>query len=145
MSSTPLLEAASSSTMFMDVPELNARHESHSLQASPSGVRCSQLMVLANMRAQEVLPTPREPQNRYECARRFVATAFFSVAVSDFCPTTEANVAGRYFLAETKYFSIIVYGDGVLITNIRRIFVLSPNRNGGFCGKSGCGWFRRVS
>lgn len=64
MSSTLLFDAASSSTMLSELPALKARHESHSLHGSPSGVRFSQLMVLAKMRAHDVLPTPREPQNR---------------------------------------------------------------------------------
>lgn len=106
MASTPLFDAASSSMMLREVPALKARQDSHSLHASPSAVRCSQLMVLANILAQDVLPTPREPQKRYECANRLVATAFLSVAVSAFWPTTEANVAGRYLRAETMYCSI---------------------------------------
>jgi hypothetical protein len=64
IASTPLFEAASSSSIFNEVPALNALQEGHSLQASPSGVRCSQFMVLAKIRAQEVLPTPLDPQNR---------------------------------------------------------------------------------
>ncbi len=43
-------------------------HELHILQASPSGCKFSQLMVLANMRAQVVLPIPRGPQKRKACA-----------------------------------------------------------------------------
>ena len=78
-----------------------ARQLSHSLQASPSAVGCSQLMVLAKMRAQVVLPTPRGPQKRKACASLPVAIAFFRVVVSVLCPTTLLKVVGRYFLAET--------------------------------------------
>ena len=61
MSSTELLEAASSSWMLSERPSLKLRHDSQALQASaPSGLR--QLIALAKMRAQVVLPTPRGPQ-----------------------------------------------------------------------------------
>ena len=64
MSSIPLCDAASNSMIFIELPSLNARHEAHSLHASPSLPGFRQLMLLANMRAHEVLPTPREPQKR---------------------------------------------------------------------------------
>ena len=64
ISSTPLFEAASSSTIFRDRPSLNARHESHSLHGLPLAVGLVQFIVFAKMRAHEVLPTPRDPQNR---------------------------------------------------------------------------------
>ncbi len=64
MSSTELLEAASSSMMLSERFSLNALHEGHSLQGSPSAVGLAQLMVFAKMRAHVVLPTPRDPQNR---------------------------------------------------------------------------------
>ena len=50
--------------MLYERCSLKATHDSHSLQASPSAVRFIQLMVLAKIRAQVVLPTPRGPQNR---------------------------------------------------------------------------------
>lgn len=63
MSSTELFDAASSSWMLSERPSLKLRHDSHVLQASaPSG--CRQLIALAKMRAQVVLPTPRGPQKR---------------------------------------------------------------------------------
>jgi hypothetical protein len=37
--------------MFSEVPSLKETQELHWLQASPSGVRCSQLMVLARILA----------------------------------------------------------------------------------------------
>ena len=42
-------------------------HDGHSLQASPSGVIFSQLIVLAKMRAVVVLPIPRGPVNKKAC------------------------------------------------------------------------------
>ena len=106
MSSTPLFDAASSSRILSERFSLNCRHESHWLQASPSGVREVQLIVLAKIRAQDVLPTPRDPQKRYACARRSVTMAFLSVAVRAGWPTTDAKVDGRYFLADTIYCSM---------------------------------------
>ena len=106
MSSTPLLDAASSSWMLNERCSLNAAHDSHVLQASFSGVGVRQLMVLAKIRAQVVLPTPRGPQNRYACAKWLVRMALRSVCVSACCPTTLSNVVGRYFLADTIYCSM---------------------------------------
>src|SRR3954468_23198756 len=68
MSSTELLLAASNSKTFSEVPSLKDIHDGHSLQASPSAEGFSQLMVLARIRAQVVLPTPRGPQNKKACA-----------------------------------------------------------------------------
>ena len=76
-------------------------HDSHWLHGSPFPVGLVQFIVLANMRAQVVFPTPRGPQNRKACASLPLWMAFLSVVVSDFCATTDSNVSGRYFLAET--------------------------------------------
>ena len=103
MFSTELLLAASSSKMFSERCWLKAAQLSHSLHASPSAVGCWQLMALAKMRAQVVLPTPRGPQNRKAWASLPLFTAFFSVVVSAVWPTTASNVMGRYFRAETIY------------------------------------------
>ena len=101
--STELLEAASSSKILYERPSANALQLSHSPQASPSAVGCSQLMVLAKIRAHVVLPTPRGPQKRKAWASLPLAMAFFSVVVSASCPTTDEKDIGRYFLAETWY------------------------------------------
>src|SRR5574344_591303 len=106
MSSTELFEAASSSTTLNEAEALNDWHESHSLHASISGVKFWQLIVFAKIRAHVVFPTPRGPQKRYACPRCLEAIEFFSVRVIDSCPTTEVNVEGLYFRAETKKFSI---------------------------------------
>ena len=106
MSSTELLLAASSSCMLSEVPSLKDLQEWHWLQASPSGVGFSQLMVLARILAQVVLPTPRGPQNKNACANWWFFIAFFKVVVMCSCPTTVSKVCGLYFLAETINFSI---------------------------------------
>src|SRR5215216_2982057 len=85
ISSTELLLAASSSWMFREVPSSNDLQEWHLLQASPSGVWFSQLMVLANILAQVVLPTPLGPQKRNACANWLLLIAFFSVVVICSC------------------------------------------------------------
>src|SRR4051794_29100064 len=64
-------------------------------------------MVLARIRAQVVLPTPRGPQKRNACANCLFLIAFLSVVVMCCCPTTVLNVCGRYLRAETINFSII--------------------------------------
>jgi len=62
--STELLDAASSSCIFKERPELNDWQLLHSLQASTSFVSEVQLIVFAKIRAQVVFPTPLGPQNR---------------------------------------------------------------------------------
>ena len=64
MSSTLLFEAASNSWMLNERPSSNARHDSQWPHASPSAPGFWQFMVLANIRAVVVFPTPREPQNK---------------------------------------------------------------------------------
>ena len=64
MSSTELLDAASSSWILNERCSSKALHDSHSPHASPLGCGDRQLIVLAKMRAQVVLPTPRGPQKR---------------------------------------------------------------------------------
>src|SRR5579871_4831552 len=63
-------------------------------------------MVLARIRAQVVLPTPRGPQKRKECASCRFLIAFFRVVVICCWPTTVEKSWGRYFLAETINLSI---------------------------------------
>lgn len=101
ISSTELLDAASSSWMFSDRCSLNARQDSHSSHASPFGFGLRQFIVLANILAQVVFPTPRGPQKRYACASLPVCMAFLSVVVSAFCPATVSKDTGRYLRAET--------------------------------------------
>ena len=55
---TPLLEAASISITFMDVPSAILRQDSHSPQGLPS-TGCSQLTALAKIFATVVFPVPR--------------------------------------------------------------------------------------
>jgi hypothetical protein len=76
------------------------------LQASPSGVLFSQLIVLARILAQVVLPTPLGPQNKKACASWLFLIAFFKVVVMCDCPTTVLKFWGLYFLAETMNLSI---------------------------------------
>ena len=106
ISSTELFDAASSSCMLNDLDSAKARHDSHSLHGSWSGVGLLQLMVFAKIRAQVVLPTPRGPQKRYACPSWLFFMEFFRVCVIASCPTTISKVSGRYFLADTMYSSI---------------------------------------
>src|SRR5690348_11490675 len=93
--------------MFREVPSLKATHDEHLLQASPSAVGFSQLMVLANIRAQVVFPTPRGPQNKKACANWRFFMAFLRVVVIWPWPTTVSKVWGLYFRAETINFSMV--------------------------------------
>src|SRR5690606_41359588 len=100
MSSTELLEAASSSWILNEFPLLKARQDAQVPQASFSAVMFSQLIVFARIRAQVVLPTPRGPQNKKACASWLFLMACFSVLVICCWPTTRSHVAGLYFLAD---------------------------------------------
>ena len=50
------------------------------------------------MRAEEVLPQPRGPENRYAWLILPLSSEVHSGSVTCSCPTTSAKVAGRYFL-----------------------------------------------
>ncbi len=101
ISSTELFDAASSSTILKAEFSLKDKQFSHSLHASISSVLLVQLMVLAKILAQVVLPTPLGPQNKKACASWFVLIAFCRVVVMCDCPTTLLKLAGRYLRAET--------------------------------------------
>src|SRR6186713_2927823 len=72
-------------------------------------------MVLANILAQVVLPTPRGPQNKNACANWLLLIAFFKVVVICSCPTTVSKVWGLYFRAETINFSIQIKSKARLL------------------------------
>ena len=80
--------------------------DSHSSHASKFSVLLSQLMVLANILAQVVLPTPLGPQNRNAWAKWLFLIEFFNVFVMDVWPITLSKVVGLYFRAETKKLSM---------------------------------------
>src|SRR4051794_4095684 len=110
--STPVLLAASISITSMSSPRAIATQELHLLHGSGVGRSdFSQLRHLARMRAVEVLPVPRVPQNRYAWAIRPVAIAFLSVRATWSCPMTSSNVVERYRRARTVY-DITVIGPG---------------------------------
>ncbi len=106
MSSTLLCDAASNSTTsrLPGPPGPSATHDAH----FPHGVAVgpsTQLRLRAKMRADDVLPQPRGPENRYAWLIRSGAPsaprdsrAADRGSVTCRCPTTSANVAGRYFL-----------------------------------------------
>src|ERR1700732_5216868 len=50
----------------------------------------------AKMRADDVFPQPRGPENRYAWLIRPASRAMDSGSVTCSCPTTSANDAGRY-------------------------------------------------
>ena len=55
----------------------------------------TQFRHLAKIRAIEVLPTPRVPENRYACVTRFMVTALRSAWTTWSWPTTSSNRWGR--------------------------------------------------
>src|SRR3989338_4311059 len=72
----------------------------------PQGVTVKpfwQFRDLARIRAQDVFPMPRGPQNRYAWARRLVSTAFLRISVIWLWPISSSKFSGRYFLARTTY------------------------------------------
>src|SRR5690606_25854853 len=97
VSSTPPCEAASSSVTSMLPGPPGARDTQvaptpHGWGVGPG----SQLRERARMRADEVLPQPRGPENRYAWLMRPEASAVLNGSVTCSCPTTSANFAGRY-------------------------------------------------
>ncbi|GAA3354318.1 hypothetical protein GCM10020366_10670 [Saccharopolyspora gregorii] len=75
------------------------RGERHARVAFPhgSGVGpCAQFSERARMRALDVLPQPRGPENRYAWLMRCADSAVRSGSVTCSWPTTSAKVAGRY-------------------------------------------------
>src|SRR5919204_6910103 len=95
MSSTELFDAASISITSSEVALAIATHESHSPQGSTVGP-CTQFRHAARIFAIEVLPVPREPTNRYAWWTLPCSTALRSVRTTWSCPTTSANVRGRW-------------------------------------------------
>ena len=106
MSSTELLEAASSSWMQYERPWAKEMHDSHSPQGSRSAPGFMQFIVFAKILALEVFPTPRGPQNRYAWASCPLFIEFLRVVAMLSCPTRPVKLFGLYFLADTINFSI---------------------------------------
>ena len=94
MLSTPLLDAASISITFIDVPAAIDRHIAHSPHGLPS-TGCSQLTAFANIFATVVFPVPLVPQNKYACPIRSALIWFFNVRTIASCPFTSSNSSGR--------------------------------------------------
>src|SRR5947207_5732407 len=103
-SSTPRLEAASSSTTSRFAAPVQTRvQESQAPHGSPAGSpaapRRSQFSAIARMRAAVVFPTPRGPANRYPWATRPPATAPRSAAATWSWTSRSENFLGRYLRA----------------------------------------------
>ena len=64
IASTPLFDAASSSCTSKDEPAAISVHDPHTPHGSPSS-GAAQLSAFARIRADDVLPVPRGPLNRY--------------------------------------------------------------------------------
>src|SRR3954451_25158396 len=77
-------------------PGASETHDGH----TPHGVGvgpCSQFSDRARIRALEVLPQPRGPENRYAWLIRPAVNAWISGAVTCSCPITSEKSAERYF------------------------------------------------
>src|SRR5918996_275658 len=97
VSSTPPCDAASSSVTSMLPGPPGASDTQDAQTPHGSGVGpCTQLSERARMRAEDVLPQPRGPENRYAWLMRPEASAVLNGSVTCSCPTTSANFAGRY-------------------------------------------------
>src|SRR4051794_25042605 len=104
MLSTPVLLAASISMTSMSCPLAIAWHDSHLPHGSGVGPGVDwQFSALAMIRALDVLPVPRVPQNRYAWAIRPDEIAFFSVCATWSCPTNWSKLFDRYLRARTVY------------------------------------------
>jgi hypothetical protein len=79
------------------------------------------LIVLARIRAQVVLPTPRGPQNKNACANWLFLMAFLSVVVICDCPTTVLKFCGLYLRAETMNLlsiSVVQYKEKLVAASL---------------------------
>ena len=100
-SSTLLCDAASSSTTSSERPAAISWQFAHLPHGSgPFGER--QLRAFAKMRESVVLPMPRGPMKRYAFAIRPDSIAWRRVRTTGSCPTTSANVIGRYFSGRAR-------------------------------------------
>jgi hypothetical protein len=80
------------------VISLQAGHSPHGVAVGPF----SQLSAFAKMRAVEVFPHPRGPENKYACAIFFDSIAFFNVAATNSCPTRFSKLCGLRLVAVTS-------------------------------------------
>src|SRR3989338_2768762 len=97
----PRLDAPSismTSKLLDEVISRQATHLPHGVKVGPSW----QLRDLARMRAHEVLPMPRGPQNKNAWAMRLDSMDLFNNWVMWSCPMTSAKVWGRYLRAKTR-------------------------------------------
>jgi hypothetical protein len=101
ISSTLLLEAPSISIMQEELPAVISRQTEQTLHGVGIGP-FSQFNALANIRAVEVFPTPRGPENKNEWASRELFNAFTKTRVICSCPNTDSKVWGRHLRASTK-------------------------------------------
>src|SRR5688572_13660913 len=81
--------------MLPGPPGASETHEAQTPHGSGVGP-CTQLSERARIRADDVLPHPRGPENRYAWLMRPEASAVLSGSVTCSCPTTSENFAGRY-------------------------------------------------
>lgn len=99
ISSTPLLLAASISTISISLLEL-LRQTSHSLHKSPF-IGLMQLTAFAKILAILVFPTPLGPAKIYACAILSSKILFLRIFTTISCPTTSSN-----FLVDIFYITI---------------------------------------
>ena len=91
----PRLEAASISIRSTAAPLPISMQFAQTPQGS-APLRSKQLIALARIRAVDVFPVPRTPENRYAWATRPCSTAFLRVWAIASCPTSSPNFWDRY-------------------------------------------------
>src|SRR4051812_31263441 len=95
MSSTELFDAASISITSSEVALAIEMQDSQVAHGETVGPR-SQFSDAARIFAIDVLPVPRDPTNRYAWWTLPCSIALESVRTTCSCPTTSANVRGRW-------------------------------------------------
>src|SRR3954468_23895636 len=95
MSSTELFDAGSILMTSSDDAWAIEPHDSQTPQGSTVGP-FTQFRHAARIFAIDVLPVPREPTNRYAWWTLPCSIALLSVRTTCSCPTTSANVRGRW-------------------------------------------------
>jgi hypothetical protein len=88
--------------ILKEFPEAISSQMEHLLQGFGVGP-FSQFKAFARMRAVEVFPTPRGPENKNECASRELLMALINTRVMCSCPVTASKVWGLHLRASTRY------------------------------------------
>ena len=125
--STPLFDAASSSSTSVALPESTARQAAQRPQGFPP-CGASQLTELANILAQEVFTVPREPEKRYAWDMRLFAISYLSTEVMWSCPQTSSKICGARVWARCAFFPCCFHRSCGLLRSAGRFLPIQTGK-----------------